>query len=158
VLDAALPPENEADTVAPHVHVAIAQGREAVRAVLTCVFAVPHTDERLLEELDGGCEHLLARQARPPQRLRRLAANSSKRPREADQPVVLGVVAHATPVGMIAVLLAPPRIAADGLQVPSRIVADPDIAPRRRNDERTDSLERPPMANTAALRVAVDEP
>ena len=80
-----------------------------------------------------------------------------QRLREADHPVVLRFVAHLAPLRVIAILLAPARVAPGRLQVTARIGTDPDVRPRRRDDQRPDPRAAPSRADGASVSVRVGE-
>ena len=54
-------------------------------------------------------------------------------------------------------LLAPPGITPCCLQVSARVNRDPDVLPRRRDDDRPDAIEGCSVANQPSVRVEVDE-
>ena len=66
--------------------------------------------------------------------------------------VVFRLVAHLAPARMIAVLLAPARVAAGGLQVAVRVGADPHLGPGRRDRQRADAPQRLGIADRRAVR------
>src|SRR5688500_17559119 len=68
-------------------------------------------------------------------------ANALEDLAEVEHPAELRLVANATIHGMVAVLLPAAGIARGDLEVPALRRADPDIGPRRRNDERREALE-----------------
>ena len=151
-------PRNENRTpLALEFHVRVAQRRQAVRAIRSRVLVVADANQRLLEQPDDRCEHLLARQALAAHVLGGPAADGRQRLREPDHAVVFRFVAHFPPLRVIAILLAPARVAPRGLQVPARIGTDPDAGPRRRDDQRGDPREVRPRADGASVRVRVSE-
>jgi len=67
---------------------------------------------------------------------------------EGRQPVVFPARPHRLPVGMIAVLLAPPSVAAGGLQMAPRLRRDPDRMIRRRHG---DGLDPPTLGRVCEV-------
>jgi hypothetical protein len=126
-------------------------------AVVASVLGVPDPDRGRLEEPDDGGHHLLPRQPRPGQVALDRGTDARERPTEADEPAVLRVVAHHPPARVITVLLPPARVTAGGLNVATRIRADPDIGPRRRDGESLDPAPPIEVANGAAVGPDVDE-
>ncbi len=124
VLDAALAPEMKADVRAAHVDVLFAQRRQAEGAVGARVLLVADADQRDLEEPHHRRQHLLAREARAAELRVHRGADPRQRGGEGDHPLVLGLVAHLAEARVIAVLLAPPRVAPGRLEVPVGARAD----------------------------------
>src|SRR5207248_5189623 len=60
---------------------------------------------------------------------------------ELDHAAVLVLVPDLAPAVVVAVLLAPARVPAGGLDVPTRTGADPDLGPRRRDGQPANALE-----------------
>src|SRR4029077_7431436 len=67
------------------------------------------------------------------------------------------IALRADPLRMIAMLSAPARVAPHRLQMSVGARSDPHVVPRRRNDERSNPVERSRVANRAPLRVAIGE-
>ena len=84
-------------------------------------------------------------------------ADRRQRARKVDHLAVLGLVSRARPLRMIAMLLPPARIAPGRLHMAVGARANPDVLPRRRNDERSNSVERSRIANGTSLRIAIGE-
>jgi len=141
VADAALAAELEAHGPPRNFRVLIAQGRQAKRFVVLRVLLVAHTDQRLLEQLHDGGEHLFPRKPAAPQIPFGVRANATQRARERDQALVFHVVTDLAPAWVIAILLASARVAADRLNVPERVGADPHLRPGRRDHQCLDSME-----------------
>ncbi|MFT3789272.1 MAG: hypothetical protein QM770_24345 [Tepidisphaeraceae bacterium] len=142
VLDTMLADELHADGRALHADVAVLDRGQAEAFVAAGVFVVAHTGERLLQQRDDSGQHLLARQAFQLQVAVHGSAQARKCLREVDDAFVLRFVAGGAEVRVIAGLLSAPRVATGRLQVAGRSRADPDIGPRRRNDQRLDAGER----------------
>src|SRR5947208_3069811 len=66
--------------------------------------------------------------------------------------IVLVLIAHSPPIGVVLVLLSSAGIAADGLDVAARIGADPDVLPRRRNGQGANAGERRVIMDRCTLR------
>src|SRR5919204_916666 len=122
---------------------------QAERLVLARILFVSDADQRFLEQLDDGGEHLLAREPWPRQIPGRSPSQFGQGFRERDHAVVLGVVASLAPLWMISILFSASRVAPRRLQVALRIRAYPDIRPGRGNHER---------ANAAQLLLVADRP
>src|SRR5207248_2679096 len=76
---------------------------------------------------------------------------------EGDEAVVLGFVADGAPARVVAELFATAGVAAGGLQVAVGARADPDVGPRRRDDEGADALEVGGAADGLAVGAEVAE-
>src|SRR5205823_2993741 len=131
---------------------------EAVASILLRVLLVADADQRLLEELDDRCDHLLLREPLPRQVLANALPNRAERVAERDHASVLGFVADLAPPRVVAVLLAPPRVPAGGLDVAALVGADPHVRPRRRNGQRPDPLQRGFVEDPLPVRSDVREP
>ena len=77
--------------------------------------------------------------------------------REFGEVVELVGVAQLAPARVVAILLAPARVAAGRLQVAALVVADPDVGPCRRNGEPADTLERRRIVHALAFRADIGE-
>ena len=86
------------------------------------------------------------------------AAQRGQRLAERDDALELVLAAAARPLRVVPVLLAPARVPPGRLQVAVGVGADPDIAPCRRNRQRTDPRERARIAYRATAGRAVHEP
>ena len=135
VLDSALASKGKRQPCAAHFDVAIPERREAERSILACVLVVAHPDERLLQQLNDRSEHFLLRQTLTSEIPVGASPYRWKDLCEADQAVVLRLVANFAPAGMISILLPSARVAARCLKMTSRIGTDPDVFPGWRNDE-----------------------
>src|SRR5206468_8658937 len=76
---------------------------------------------------------------------------------EGEQALVLRLVADLLPLRVVAVLLAPARVAAGRLDVAARMRADPDVGPGRRDRERPDARDRLAVADQLAVGIEVGE-
>jgi hypothetical protein len=85
----------------------------------------------------------------PPQARQRLA--------ECDLAIELACAADLVPLRVVAVLLAPARIAAAGLQVAARAGTDPDVGPGRRDRQRADPRQHFGIAHPPAIGIRVRE-
>ncbi len=133
VLDAVLAAEVEADRRAANLDVLVVHRRQPERMVVAGVLLVADANQRRLQQLDRGREHLLARQAALAQMTGDGATNLGQRFRERDDAFVFVLVLSLAPPRVVAILLAAAGVAAGGLQVSVRRRADPDVFPRRRN-------------------------
>src|SRR5437763_8832119 len=89
--------------------------------------------------------------------LRGRATNAGKRLGKVDHLFVFRFIAGLPPAVVVAVLLSSAVVASDGLDVATRIGADPDSLPSRRNDEVADAHQRFEVVDRIALGVVVDE-
>ncbi len=158
VLLAALAAEGEADLGAGDLDVAVPHRRQAVAAVLARVLVVPDTDEGRLQQAHDQRQHLLARQAAATQVAIGPPPDPRQRPRELDQAPVLRLVAHLAPARVVAVLLAPARVAAGGLDVPAPDRADPDVGPCRRNGQGLEPRDALGIGDALLIGPEVGEP
>src|SRR5258706_6767638 len=137
----ALAAELEAQRSAGDVHVPVAQGGEAEGVVLLRIFGVANEDQRRFEEIHNGGENLLPRQAAPRKILVYPLAELRQRLAKGAEACKFGLVAYASPAGVIAVLLTASSVAAGGLEVTVGPLADPDVRPRRRDRQLLDALD-----------------
>ena len=164
VPDTALAAELEAQRRSVDLRVLVAHRRQTERMIVAGVLLVADPDQRLLEQLHDRREHLLPRQPRLLQIGARAASNAWKHPRERHEAFVLGFVTRLTPARMVAVLFASARVAARRLNVAAGVGTDPHVRPRRRDDDRSDSLEfgatgnRAPVGSDVAKSVPAPEP
>ncbi len=135
MFDLALAAEFEPHGRAVDLRVLLTQRREAERLVVPRILLVADANERLLEQLHDGGKDLFARQAGAAHVGGRARANARQGLSERDQAAVFHFVAHLSPSRVITILLASARIAAGRLQVAVRIRADPNVRPRRGDDE-----------------------
>ena len=155
---AALAAELELEARAGDADVAVAHRREAERPVRARVLLVADPHERRLEQPHERREDLLARHAGEREVASHPPAQRRERAREVDQLVVLRLVADLAPARVVAVLLAPPRVTSDGLDVAAGRRADAHVRPRRRDRECADSFEIGASAQGTAGGPAVAEP
>ena len=135
----------------------VAHRRQAEGVVLAGVLIVADADEGCLEQLHDGGEHLFARHAGQREVFLHATADRGQRLGEGDRVAVLGFVADFAPLVVIAVLLAPAGVAADGLQVAVGDRADPDVLPGGRDHEVLDADEGLVVLDGLAVRVEVAE-
>jgi len=157
LLLAALAAEAQPQRGAREARVPVAQGRQAVRVVLSRVLLVADARAARFQETHERGEDLLARQAPAPQVRAHPPPDGRQRPGEGGETVELRRVAQLAPARVVAVLLAPPRVAARGLDVAARVGGDPDLAPGGRDGQRADARQRARIAKGRAARVAVGE-
>ena len=158
VLDAALAAKRKPGPAVVHeCGVAVAQRRQAIALVVAHVRFVADPCAGHVEQAHEDRQHLVARQARqreiapqsPPQLRQRFA--------ERDHAVEFRVVAQHSPFRVIAVLLAPSRVAPGRLQVPIRVHADPHVLVGGRNGETGNALQRGAIPDRAMIRMAIDK-
>src|SRR5215470_3874603 len=82
-------------------------------------------------------------------------ANARERLRERDEAAVLHFVTDLAPTRVITILFAAARVATGRLQVASRISADPDIGPGRRDHQRSNSFALGRIRNRPAVWIHV---
>src|SRR5690606_7765483 len=125
--DPALAAELELDLGAAHADVPRAQRREAIGAVRARVLLVAHAYQGRIEQPHDQGEHLLARDAGQSKVGRDTAADGRQRLAEGPHAGELVGVAHAHPVRVVDVLLAPARVASGRLHVAVVLRAYPHI-------------------------------
>ena len=120
-----------------------------------CLVANP--DGGALEQSDHRREHRLPSQAPPGKVGPHARANAGQRPGELDEPSVLRLVPDGAPPGMVTVLLAPPAVAPNGLQVSLRRRTDPDCLPGGRDRQRADPTKCREVADRRSIGAHVAE-
>src|SRR6202022_143491 len=137
--DAVLAAEIEHDAAALDENVIIAQRGQAKAVVLFGVFWIADARQRALHQPNHSGQNLVARQAATAQIRIDPLPDQRQCPAETEHVLELGFVTHLTPVRMVAVLLAPARIAPDRLKMATRVGADPPLCPGRRDGERLET-------------------
>src|ERR1700691_4322043 len=127
ILEYELPP-GERDVLLP-------DGGQAEGTVLLRVLLAARAEEAKIDQPDSGREDPLPGQAAGTQVLTDFLAYGRQHGAELPNPVMLGLVPLLTPQIVVQVLAAPGRIGAHGLDVASRIGADPDVLPGRRDHQ-----------------------
>src|SRR5256885_16013525 len=158
VLLPTLTPEGEADLGADDVDVPVAQRRQPVGAVLLSVLVIPDADSGVFQQANNRREHLLPWQAGPFEVAVGVFADLRQRLGEGEHAVVLDGVADLAPARVVAILLAPARVAPGRLQVATGVGTDPDIAPGGRNGEALDSADGLRGSDGAAAAIEGGEP
>ena len=133
----------------------VEKGGEAERFVRAAVLVVADAQLSAVEQADHGGQDLVARQPGTGQIRGDASPDAAERPPEGGEPRELHVVPLRPERGMVEVLLAAARVAADCLEVAVRRAANPDLGPRRRNDQRADASERLGVADDPPARVPV---
>src|SRR6185436_8387470 len=141
MVHAALAAELEEQRRALHSDLARAQRGKAKGIVGARVFLVAHANARGLEQPHDRGEHLVAGQTGQRQVLVDAATDARQRLGEGEHATVLGLVAYFAPAHVIAVLLAPARVAAGSLEVAIVARADPDLFPGGRNRQLADACK-----------------
>ena len=158
MLDAALAAKPEADPAALDVGVAVAQRRQAERAVGAGVFVVADPDQGGVEQPDERRQHRLAPR-RGSDRRRQVGLDALPDPRqrraELEHALELAGIARQPPVGVVAVLLAAARVAPGRLQVAVRSRADPDLLVGRRDRQGADPPQLGGVADQPAVEAAI---
>ncbi len=140
VNDAGLAAKVEIQLRAGNFHVPVFHRRQSDGAVLLGVFLVADTDQRLLQKCDNGGKHLLPRQAGQAQIAAQTCPQTGQGGAELDHVFIFVGVAHLAPARMVTGLLAAAGVAPGGLKVSTRIRANPDVGPGRRNGQLANAL------------------
>ena len=157
MLDAALAAEVEADGAAADIDMTVAQGGEAVGAVLLGVAGVADADQGFVQKVDHGGQDFLAAVFGFGEVLLQGFAQGGQGFAEREQAAVLVLVADLAPAWVIAVLLAAPGVAAGGLEMAVGVGADPDAGVGRGDGQGVDALDFVGVADAVALWVEVGE-
>jgi hypothetical protein len=136
---AALPAKSKSQRRSRHLDVFFTHRGEAVRLVRPHVLFVADADQRQLEQPHDGRQQLVPRETRLGQVLIHARPQRREGLAERGHAVELALVANLAPARVIAVLLASFRIPGASLDVAVGQRTDPDVAPRRWDDERLDS-------------------
>src|SRR5690606_2488501 len=158
VLGAGLAAEPQAHPPAAQERdVAVAQGGQAVGAVLPRIGVVADPGQGIGQQRDHDRQYLVAGEAT----LAQVGAQSAPQPRqglaEGDHPIVLAGAADLLPVGVVAVLLAATGIPAGRLQMAVALAADPHAGPGRRYRQGPDPRQHCLVGNRGAGGFAVLE-
>src|SRR5581483_6525940 len=151
VVDPALSPEGEAEHRAFDVDVPATERGEPEGPVLARVLVVADADQGLVEQAHHRGEDLPAAEILRTQIALHPLADVRKDLAELEHPAELRLVARLPIERVVAVLLAPARVARRHLDVAAGIRTDPDAAPGRRNHQRLD----PPAGDGVADPFAV---
>jgi hypothetical protein len=132
----------ERAAVLQELHVAIAQRGQPVGFVGARVLFVADAQQRLVEQPHDGRKHFVLRQPRQREVLLQAPTQPRQLRAELAHARELAVITGLTPLRVITILLALPRIAARRLQVPARLAANPHVGVRGRDRELPDAVER----------------
>ena len=160
MLLAALAAKAQAQAIAGDGSVAIAQRRQPERLVLARVLLVADAHVSGVEEANDRRQHRVAARHRAHRRGEiggDALPDARQRRAELEHALELVGVLGAAPVGVIAVLLAPARVASRRLDVAVRAHADPDVLVRRRDREGADALQLGRLAHPLAIGADVGE-
>jgi hypothetical protein len=160
VLLAALAAKAQAQAIAGHGGVAIAQRRQPERLVLARVFLVADAHEGRVEEANDRRQHGVAARHRADRRGEvggDALPDARQRRAELEHALELVGVLGEAPVGVIAILLAPARVASGRLDMAVGAQADPDVFVRRRDREGPDALQFGRLAHPLAVGADVPE-
>src|SRR5207248_2787760 len=113
----------------------VAQCGQAKRTVLFGVFLVAHAEGGRVEQPDHGGKDFFTAETLQLQVMADASANSGQRFTKGNHTVVFCLVAYFAPVGMVAILLAPFRIAPGCLYMPIRLRTYPYIGPGGRDTQ-----------------------
>jgi hypothetical protein len=128
------------------------------RQILARVLVVADADERAVEEADHRGEDLAAREVLGAQVALHALAQARQDLAELQHVAELRLVARGAIGRVVAVLLAPARIARRGLDVAVGIGADPHVGPRRRDGKRFEAAALVGVADSHTVRRVVGPP
>ena len=151
---AAFAAELELDRAAVDLDMMMANGGQAEALVVARVLGIADPDERGLEQTHHGRQHPLARQAWAAQVGIHARPDLRQCPREHQDPVELVGIADLPPLLVVAVLLAPARIASGRLEMAARMRADPHGGPCRRDRQPAQPRQLLALGDHAPLRIA----
>src|SRR6185312_2396714 len=154
---AALALEDKTQAIALAAHVAHAQGGQAVAPVGTGVFLVANADQGFIQQADQHGQDLVRRQAGPTQVTPHASTQARQGSGKRHHLVELALVAQAPPLRVIAVLLAPARIAAGGLQMAIGLAANPYLPIGRRYGQGADARQLPAVGDAGAIGIVITE-
>ena len=141
MLLSALSAKREGDGGAPNAGVAIAEGCEAIGAVLLRVLIIAHADQRSIEQLHDSRQDFLARDTRKSQVAPNSCADTRQRPGKIWKALELREIAMTSPGVMISILLATAGIPAGRLNMAVRGWRNPNTRPSRRDNQRPNSVK-----------------
>jgi hypothetical protein len=130
---------------------------QAEGAVLLGVLFAAGAEETQVDQADRGGQDPFPAQAAGVQMAADGLSDGRQGGPEVLDPVVLVLVPVLAPQIVVPVLTASGRIGADGLDVTSRVGADPDVLPGRRDDQGLDPGQRPRIRDRGAVRAEVAE-
>ncbi|KAG1433533.1 hypothetical protein G6F57_022078 [Rhizopus arrhizus] len=136
---------------------AVAQCGQSERAVLLCVGFIAGPHQGVGQQRDHHRQHFFPGETRPLEIARQPPPQRGDGLAKGDDAVELAGVALLRPVGVVAVLLAPTRIATGGLQVAVGVRADPHGSVGRRDGQRADAVQGGGIAHRVAVGIAVAE-
>ena len=154
---ARLPGESEMQGGGTNVDVVVAKRCYPVGIVGTGVFVVADSDQRVVEQPNGGGDNTLERQLVLPHVGLDSFPEIRKCVAEADERLELRFVPGALPIVVVAILLAIAGIAPGCLDVSPRVDAEPNVGPGGRNDETPESIEGVGVADRSPAVVEVHE-
>jgi len=160
--DLSLPAVHQPGGAGAHANVRLAERRDAERAVLAQIALAAHAAERLADQAKhrrgDGVDVQRTRGGGGPRVVFHRAAQMRQFLRQLSHAVVLPQLAPLDGTGVVPVLLAPARVEPPRLNRRSRRPRDVHVAPGRRNAQRVDAHQRPPIADHAVVGVAILEP
>ena len=134
------------------------QRGRAIGAVLAGIGGVAHPDRDPVDQRQNGGDGEVELARLAGEIAADAAADRRQGRAELCEVVELVCLAPGAPVGVVAVLLAGPRVLPGGLQVAMRLGADPDVLVGRRHRERVEASALRPARDGGAVRGGVGEP
>src|SRR5262249_9615423 len=119
-----------------------AKGSQTIGAILLGILTISDTYQGFIEEAHHRGQHLFSRRSAFAHIPRDALAYSRQQPSEVNDTRVFISVAHLPPIIVIAILLAPTRVATGRLDMTIAIGADPYFRPSRRHGKRPYPLQR----------------
>src|SRR3954468_1980985 len=157
MLHAAFATELELQTLPIDLHMLVAKRREPERPVAPRVLFIAHAHHGRFQQSHNRRKNLCARQTWQGQILFYAAADPRQRMAKRDEMFVFVLISGFAPERMVTILLAAPGITCGNLHMAIGIGADPDLAPRRRNDQRLNAGERRLVLNQLARWIDIAE-
>src|SRR5690606_25178060 len=142
---------------AQEADVAVAQGGQAVGAIAPRIACVTDAGQGVGHHRDHDRDDLALRESRQSQVAAQGAAQAWQPLAEAFDASELLAAAQRRPGRVVAILLAPARVAPGGLEVAVPAAADPDVAPGRRDGQRVDAPAGGGVADGPAIGIEVTE-
>jgi hypothetical protein len=147
----------EVHGLAGYVDMIVAERGQSEGIVLPRIVVIANSDRHSIKKMHDGSEDFLLRHPAATEILLDLRADARKRGSEGGHAGELRLISDLTIRIVIAILLAPPRVAPHCLQVAVVAWANPHFGPCRRNDQAADSFERRCVRNSSAIRIQILE-
>jgi hypothetical protein len=136
----------------------VPQSGDTIALVLPGVIVIADADQCRLEQMHGCRQHLFPWQSPQRHMFRDSFPNPRKQARKLHYVLELGTFAEFAELGVIAILLAPLRVAASRLHVAVAVGADPDVGPSRGNCQPPDAPESTLVLDRRSPRAEISEP